>query len=499
MRKLHAVVAPRRLSIPEQIQAVFSLPALYELAQLIPRPPVGRPPANPAYVVLAYGVLARLFRSGIRVQTELAHPATWQLVCDTVARAAARLPDGLVPELPGWQPATFEAFRNARNRYLTDPDIMAQMRGRFIAAAVRQARDFGLLDPKGPGSLSHPDRSRTIYGDGTVVRPLYRPPASRRVVDRQTGETRVVYLDAAGQPLEAPTRRFDPDAAEYHGHTGSVTGQNFVALYARGDGPQQRVVLAVDRTPRPGQEADTAVELIKQVHAVAGSGILAVAYDGAFQGPQIDEVMTRTGLIVVNKVPAAPQSKADKERSGGEKLPRWHPLGVWEHDTADGPCGHTLAAINGAVSEIGLDERGEPVVVGRLHRQQVKRSRRATGLYHFNVAYQVPCAYGAFTAWITPHGEPGDADHRRAGHVRVIAEGEEAFTRLYGLRNDAESFNSMLKRSLIVDRAMSLGGPRQLVDVLCFALLHNAITAHHAALATNKAGGRLTGAASRAG
>ena len=115
------------------------------------------------------------------------------------------------------------------------------------------------------------------------------------------------------------------------------------------------------------------------------------------------------------------------------------------------------------------------------------------------MAYRVPCAGGAFTAWVTPHGEPGDADHRRAGHVRVLAEGEEVFTRLYGLRNDAESFNSMLKRSLLVDRAMSLGGARQLVDVLCFALLHNAITAHQATVSTDKAGARAPGPASRAG
>lgn len=485
MSRPRAVPAPRRLSTAEQIEAVFSAPALYELAQLIPRPPVGRPPANPAYVVLAYGVLARLYRSGIRVQTELAHPATWRLVRDTVARIKRQLPDELVPRLPGDQPATFEAFRNARDRYLTDPDIRTELQARFIDAAVRQARSFGLLRPDGPGSLCHPDRSRTIYGDGTVVRPMYRPPAARRETDPETGETRVVYLDPAGEPIEAPGRRFDPDVAEYHGHAGPVFGQNFVALYARGDGPQQRVVLAIDRVPRPGLEADTAVELIKQVHAAAGSGIQAVAYDGAFVGPQVDEVMTRTGLIVVNKVPSAPRSAADKARASEGKVPRWYPFGVWEHDTPGGSCGHTVAAINGAVSEVGLDESGAPVVLGRLDRLQVKRSRRSTGRYHFNIAYRVPCRAGEFTAWITPHGEPGDPDHRRAGHVRVIAEGEPDFARLYGLRNDAESWNSMLKRSLLVDRAASLGGARQLVDVLCFALLHNAMTAYQAALAAD--------------
>ena len=45
------------------------------------------------------------------------------------------------------------------------------------------------------------------------------------------------------------------------------------------------------------------------------------------------------------------------------------------------------------------------------------------------------------------------------------------------LRNDAEPFNSQLKRTLLVDRAMSLGGRRQLLDVLCFAHLHNATNA----------------------
>jgi hypothetical protein len=253
MSRRRAVPAPRRLSTAEQIEAVFSSPALYELAELIPRPPVGRPPANPAYVVLAYGVLSRLYRSGIQVQTELAHPATWRLVRDTVARMSQRLPDELVPRLPGDRPATFEAFRNARDRYLTDPEIRVELQARFIDAAVRQARSFGLLRPDGPGSLCHPDRSRCIYGDGTVVRPMYRPPAARRETDPETGETRVVYLDGTGQAIEAPAHRFDPDVAEYHGHAGPVFGQNFVALYARGDAPP--AAGGARRRPRPAPRA----------------------------------------------------------------------------------------------------------------------------------------------------------------------------------------------------------------------------------------------------
>jgi hypothetical protein len=90
----------------------------------------------------------------------------------------------------------------------------------------------------------------------------------------------------------------------------------------------------------------------------------------------------------------------------------------------------------------------------------VKRPRRSSGRYHFYVAYEVGCPGGPFLAWVTPHALAGEPDHRRADAIRVIAEGEPDFDRPYGLRNDAESFNSQLKRNLLVDRAMNLGGQR---------------------------------------
>jgi hypothetical protein len=192
-------------------------------------------------------------------------------------------------------------------------------------------------------------------------------------------------------------------------------------------------------------------------------------------------------------VHASAKTAARKGRTGA--APRWFTLGTWEHDTAEGPCQHQLAAVDGAVSEVGLDEAGSPAVLARLERKQVKRPRRASGQYHFNVAYAVPCPAGEFLAWVTPHGEPGDTAHRRADAVRIIAEGEPIFARLYGIRNDAEAFNAQLKRTLLVDRAMSLGGHRQLLDVLCFGLLNNATTAHHAAAENQRNFGRVLRAA----
>ena len=471
------LVRTQALTISEQIDAVFTHRALYELGALIPaRQPTGRPAEHPPWLLLAYGVLARVFRSGAKIEAELAQPDTWARVCASVEQMTTAHPDLDIPAA-GRRPPTWDAWKHARNHYFTDPDVLAALRQRFTELAVAQARDLGLLDPAGPGSLCHPDRSRVVYGDGTVVRPMYKPPAATRAVDAKTGQVSITYRDGDGKPIDKPARRFDPDAADHHGHTGPVHGQNFVGLYARGDAPHQRVVLAVDRVPAPGGEADTAVALVKQLHEVAGAGIQAVVYDGAMRGVHLDELMTRCGVVVINKVHGS--LKTARRKGKHDRNPRWFTLGTWEHDTDTASCTHTLAAVDGAVSEVGLDDAGKTVVLHRLERRQVKRPRRGTGAYHFNVAYEIPCQYGDFLAWITPHGEPGDTEHRRADATRVIAEGEPDFTRIYPIRSDAESFNAHLKRSLLVDRAMSLGGARQLLDVLCYALLHNAITAHH--------------------
>ena len=474
------VLHPRRkagvLTMAEQITAVFTDPTLYELAATVPdKDRVGRPRVFPAYLLLGYAVLIRIMRSGARVAQELGDPNIWRTVRAAVAEAIDTY-DLDVPE-PGPRPPDWDAYRYARDRYLTDPDIQKAMGAVFTDAAVRQARSQGLLDPAGPGSLCHPDPTRTVYGDGTVVRPMYRPPPARRGTDPTTGAAVITYLDSQGNPIDAPRHRFDPDAADYHGHAGSVHGQNFVAWSVRGPGPHQRVVLAVDRVERPGLEAEKAVQVFKRLHQVAGAGIQAVVYDGAMRGKHINELMTTCGVVVINKVHASAKTAV---RRGKVTNPRWHTLGSWEHHTRAGACTHHLAGVDGAVSEIALDTTGKPVVLGALERKQVKRPRRAAGLFHFNVAYQVRCPGGDFTAWVTPHQSAGDTDHKRADAVRVIAEGEAEFATLYGLRNDSESFNSQLKRTLLVDRAMSLGARRQLLDVLCYAVLHNATNAYRA-------------------
>ena len=64
---------------------------------------------------------------------------------------------------------------------------------------------------------------------------------------------------------------------------------------------------------------------IKCLHAVAGSGIQAIVYDGAMRVVHIDELMTGHGLVVINKVHASAKTAA---RRGKTSQPRWCSLGT---------------------------------------------------------------------------------------------------------------------------------------------------------------------------
>ena len=107
-----------------------------------------------------------------------------------------------------------------------------------------------------------PPPSRCIYGDGTLVRPIYAPPATRTDHPRRrhppAGLPRPPHRRTATRP---PPHRFDPDLQPHHGRLGPVLTHGYVAWHARGPAPYQRVVLAVAHIAAPGQEAATAVAL----------------------------------------------------------------------------------------------------------------------------------------------------------------------------------------------------------------------------------------------
>jgi hypothetical protein len=128
---------------------------------------------------------------------------------------------------------------------------------------------------------------------------------------------------------------------------------------------------------------------------------------------------------------------------------------------------------NGTIIDVALADDGTTVTVGIALRKQVKRARRGDDTYRFNLAVNA-CPREAFTFWFWPHA--AKAGDNTPEHDRLIPPDDPDFKALYGLRNDAESFNSRFKRSLLVDRASSVGWERQLFDVLSYALLQNSLS-----------------------
>ena len=459
-----------------RIRAVLRHRALYEIGgELDIRADVGRPRIQPPYVLCIFGTLARVAKSTVRVETDLQDPDLWAIVRSemiaTIQREHLDLP---LPShtAPGWH-----HWRRFRDEHLATDTGLARLSGLHIPRAVTLARSIGLIDPRGTGTLTHPSSARSVYGDGTIVRPLYRPPDAVRTVNND-GTVLIQYADpATGELIAAPRHRYDPDTAEHHGHSGSVQGHGYVAWHVRGPGMYQRVILALDHIPHPGQEAATAVRLLADLHRAARDGIQVVVYDGALRGVHIDEIMNRFGYLVISNQPE--YSDADLATAAIVKTINGRapsiPLRTFHHPAPiGGTCAHTLAAVNGRAADIDLDERGDPVVRSFLARGAVKRAHRRDGRYHINIGYRLTCKGETHDVWLSPHAaKPGDP---RPENLRVFPDGDPETLQIRGLRNDSESVHSQFKRTLITDRAMALGWRRGLIDYYCFAWYNNALT-----------------------
>lgn len=415
----------------EAVVALVEAPYVTGLVAVEHGSRIGRPRRHPEWVCYAYSALSRHFRSANHCDAEL-RSGLW----DTLRTEAVGV--GLAD--PGEVPFTYHHYTYWRDRLVGDPENRERLADRFTRTALGHAHALGLLVP-GAGSRTYPSADRTIYGDGTVIRPKWN----------------------AGN-------RTDPSAADHHRFDGAINGNNYVTFSARADQPHGRVVLAIDRVPEPGGEAATAVSLIGHILARSpDDGIQAVVYDGAFQGAHIDRIMRTTGLVVANKVAAAGRN------DNGDILPKRRPLGTHTHEVRNGrkTCRHTLHAVDGSIVDVAIADDGTPTDVATVTRKQVKRSRRQDGTYRFHLAVTVPCPNGEFTVWLSPHAD-GNRD-TTPEHVRLIPPADPHFTVLYGRRNDAESFNAQLKRTLLADRASAVGWERQLFDLYGFAVLHNSI------------------------
>ena len=450
------------VSALERVEAILRNEALYELAERIPRPSGeqgGRPRHYPDYMLLVYDALLSVYRSGRQVEAELSHSVTWRFMRRLVKRL---FPDDPSRHLPR-RPMRRHHYLYGRNRYLSCPEVLEGLGRLHSEVASRQAREMGLLDPKGPGSWTHPHLSRMLYADGKVLAALYRAKPGETRVDKSTGEVREV--------------RHEPDARlHFEGDGEASWGTKFVMVAVRGADVHSRMILDLERVPEPGGEAAVAMACFRRLapHVPGAQGVI---YDAALRGVHHQVLLRELGLIPVNRVTAAEKGAKAPRRGQGQRVEKSvHVEDKEVSSPGGGKATVRLFARGGAIGVVRATVTGEPLFV-ELPRLRTHRNRDLSGAYRWYNDYQLPLEEGGATVTVRLHGTDEDRARRlnRTENVRVVAQTDPDFARLYPRRNDIESINRALDDSLYLGRAHSKGQLRQQAELLGYALAVNSL------------------------
>jgi hypothetical protein len=303
-----------------------------------------------------------------------------------------------------------------------------------------------------------PDRC-AIYGDGKNIDALYRAEPGTKKVDPEMGEVREV--------------RFDPDAA-WHTEGGGeiVWGLKFATASVRSD--EGRFMLGAEHVEN--DEAAAALRLLHRVR-LSAPGAQAVVWDMALRGEHLQQILTLLGLVPVVQVHAKANRGKGKGRKKGEYVPKTADI---DDITVMMPNGSEqivhIAAKDGWACIKTLTDTGDP------HYEPLKTIRiqqhKNKATYYWWAYYRLPPEYGGREIALRLDRTQED-DRRglnRTENLRAIPEGSDDFDRLWGLRPDAESINNSIEESLWKKKASAKGWRRQMVDLLGYERLVNAIT-----------------------
>lgn len=190
-------------------------PSTHAQAEAIPEKRTGRPRAYPAYMWVVFEAAVSIWGSARNVEAQFADPRVWRFIRHTAKRLFPNEPPEWLPETPMRRCHYLYA-----RRYLADPEILKRRQEIFTTHAVALVHSIGLLEPHGPGSLTHPDLARMVHGDGKAIEPLFKGKRDETRVDRRTGQIVPV--------------KCDPDASNHvEGDGEEVYGTKFLIVSAR--------------------------------------------------------------------------------------------------------------------------------------------------------------------------------------------------------------------------------------------------------------------------
>jgi hypothetical protein len=363
----------------DRVEAILRNPEIYKLAALIPQPSRekgGRARDYPDFMYLVFEALISVYASARQVEAELSHKVVWKLMRRTVKKM---FPEDDSMRLPS-RPMRRHHYLYGRNRYLSNPVVLAGLAALHRELAAGQARELGLMDPEGPGSWTHPDLGRMLYSDGKVITPLYKTRPGDEWVDKKTGEIR--------------QRRYEPDADLHFEGTGETAyGTKFVMVAARSEETRGRMILDLDWVADKGGEAKVAMGCFKRLHPLV-PGAQGVIYDTALRGTHHQVLLREMGLMPVNRVTAAVAGSKEPRRGEGRRVEKSVHVEDRQVTLPEGNVRTVrLYARGGAIGMGELTDKGELDFV-ELPRLRTHRNQDASGLFRWYNEYVLPELYG---------------------------------------------------------------------------------------------------------
>ena len=453
---------------------VACLEPLWEQAELIGAKSNRNYPSKPGvksqhteFEPLLYNAAATIVELGYRAVGRLfGDKHHWVRMAEAVERAYPNHPERRLTE----NPFTINQY-NWHKTHHWDETIIRESEAVIERACLEAIRYMGGLDPKA-GSLTHPDKTQGITGDGTWVRARHQATPEERAAAAEKGTTVLC----------------DDDATDYHDEDSNSKSRGYLAMLGEWHSGhrQERIVPFFDLVPKGTTDATVFTERICEVKANypdLTAGLYLAPYDMRASSENADDLLD-IGVNPIAKVPRTPGGGLSSAnlgehdfalRSGTTKHPR--------------QAKHRVLAIDGPpVIEI-VDANGH-IHYEPLERKQTfvrRHTRKCTWYSEFAVRDRplVPSNLVGATTLVRHSSTKAERDakphRRRTRALRVISEFDSDFDRLYGRREGSESSNSHLKSTLLHKRARTVNklGMRMFLQSYQLRLLVTALVAHH--------------------
>lgn len=417
-RRPRAPTAEPELSIIQTLELAAGGSWLWETAEQIEADIEARQPRSRPGRRRGYPIMALLLADLALLTTCWSVRAVFRELTDPVnarrlSRAArAAWPDHPNRRLPRGFMSRSQHYRgNAKH---LDPRLDG-IQADTEAASVGAAAHSGMLQG---GSLTRPESSSAVTGDGTWTRARTNAAPGDTTFDPATGEIR--------------PRRCDPDAVAYNTRQDTGRGLMCVIGSVRNQHPGERIILFAEITARRSDAKVFTDNLLRlrETHPQIARGATAAVYDGALQPPDIDRLQN-AGITAV--------SKPQRNPGGG---PAVRALGPRDAALADGTrTSVNIVAVDGTPTIVRADHQGELWHIPLIHaKTQTRPNNRPDA---FNTRWRIPtpaddpdsAALAGDLSGATlgirhnPHNAPS---HSRA--LRAIPPSDDDYDRLYGLR-----------------------------------------------------------------